>query len=224
MASWVDSSSQLALLLRDDEQDACDGGVGHGFGYGRHDGVIGNVNAVGSLVAHTGHKAAFHGSVQKSLGGGVLGIGLLGRAAAEGDSETKLVGVDLFTGQRRLVAKGSEAPALGGFNGNRADLDRTEGVIDDLGISGSRNRAVRADGDGQNGGDGDAHFGGCGIAAQRAVCGAGERDVGRAGAAGGIHGVGGGSADGEGCNHADRENERDDLLKVFHNSRLLFIM
>ena len=211
-------------MLRDDKQDACNGGVGHGLGYGRHDGVIGNVDAVGSLVAHAGHEAALYGSVQKGLGGGVLGVGLLGSAAAEGDSKTELVGVDLLTSQCGLVAKGGEAPALRSFNGNGADLDSAEGVVDDLRVGGSGNRTVCADGDRQNGGNCDGHLGGCGIAAQRTVCSAGERDVGRAGASGGVHGVGGGSADGEGCNHADCENERDDLLKVFHNSRLLFIM
>ena len=116
----------------DDEQDACDGGVGHGFADGRNDGVIGNTDAVCRGVAHAGHEAAFDRAVQKRLLAGVFAVGQLPFAVAKGNLETELVAVDLFVGKGGLVTERSQRPALCGFDGNAVDLDRAEAVVDDI--------------------------------------------------------------------------------------------
>ena len=91
--------------------------------------------------------------------------------------EAELVGVDLFVGKGGLVTERGQRPALRGFDAHGIDLDSAEGVVDDLRIGCSGNRAVRADSDGQHGGHGHGHLGGCGVAADAAVSGAGrERD------------------------------------------------
>ena len=80
---------RLDRIPSDDEQDACDGGVGHGFADGRNDGVIGNTDAVRRGVTHAGHEATFNSSVQKRLLGSVLVVGHLLFAVAEAEREAK---------------------------------------------------------------------------------------------------------------------------------------
>jgi len=55
-------------------------------------------------------------SVKKRLLAGVLAIGDLCSAIAEGDGEAKLIAVDLFVRQRCLVAERSQRPTLRGFD------------------------------------------------------------------------------------------------------------
>ena len=120
-------------------------------------------------------------------------------------------------GERGLVTERSQRPALRGFDAHGIDLDCAEGIVDDLRIRCGGNGAVGANSDGQNGRNSDAHFGGCGVAADAAVRGAGQGNRRSASAARSVHGVGSGSGNGEGCEHTNCENEGNNLLGVFHS-------
>ena len=188
----------------DDEEYGRDGSIRDCFTDRGHDGVVGDVDAVRSLIAHAGHVAAFHGAVQKRLLAGVFAVGQLLFAVAEAEGEAKLVGVDLFMGERGLVAERSQRPALCGFNAHGIDLDSAERVVDDLRVGRSRNCSIRANSDGQNGGHGHGHLSGCGVAADAAVRGAGQGNRRSARAARSVNGIGSRSGNGEGCDHADK--------------------
>ena len=148
-------ASRLDCIPSNNEQDACDCSVGDRFGNRSHNGVIRNADAVRGGIAHAGHVAALDSSVQKGLLGSVLVIGQLLFTVAERDLETELVGVDLFMGERGLVAERSQRPALRGFDAYGVDFDGAEGVVNDLCIGRSGNGAVGADSDGQNGRNSD---------------------------------------------------------------------
>ena len=81
--------------------------------------------------------------------------------------------------------------------------------------------AIRAISNREHGGHCHGHLSGRGIAANAAVGGGRERDTGSAGAAGCVNSVGSGCGNYERSDHADRKDERDSLLKVFHCKLLL---
>ena len=155
-------------------------------------------------IAHAGHIAALDGIRQKSLLAGILVVRCRSDAVTNGKLETELVGVNFLASEGCLVTERGQMPILRGFDAHGIDLDCAERVVDDLRIGGGADSAIRTNGDGQNGRNSDAHFGGCGVAANAAVSGRRERDAGRAGAARSVNGIGSRSGNGEGCDHADK--------------------
>ena len=115
-----------------------------------------------------------------------------------------------------FIAKRCQRPALCGFDADGVDLDCAERIVDDLRVRCGTDRAIRADCDGQDGGNSDAHFGGCGIAADAAIRSGGQGNGRSASAARSVNRVGGRRADCKACHQADSENEGNDFLGVFH--------
>ena len=216
----------LDRIPADHEQDRRDGSVDDSFGDRADDGVIRDADGVCALVAVAGHIAAFDGTVDEGLGSRILGIGVLLRAAAKRELEADHVAVHLDLGKAVLAAERGQLPAGTGFDLDVVNLDRAKGIVGDADIRGRRDRAVRADCNGEDGRDGDVHLCGGGITVEGAVRGGRQADAGGTGAAGDIHGSGFGSgcANGETCHEADSEEQGYEFLHVLHSEFSFFVL
>ena len=210
----------------DHEQDGRDGSVDDSFGDRADDGVIRDADGVCALVAVAGHIAAFDGTVDEGLGGRILGIGELLRAASQSELEADHVAVHLDLSKAVLAAERGQLPAGAGFDLDVVDLDRAKGIVGDANVGGRRDRAVCADCDGEDGRDDDVHLGRSRIAVKCSVRGGRQADAGGAGAAGDIHrgGFGSGCANGETCHEADGEEQGYEFLHVLHSWFSFFVL
>ncbi|MFQ9825671.1 MAG: hypothetical protein ACLRXP_03350 [Oscillospiraceae bacterium] len=125
-----------------------------------------------------------------------------------------------------VAAERGQLPAGTGFDLDVVNLDRTKGIVGDADIRGRRDRAVRADCNGEDGRDGDIHLGRSRIAVKGAIRGGRQADVGGAGAARDIHGSGfsSGCANGEACHEADGEEQGYEFLHVLHSEFSFFVL
>ena len=216
----------LDRIPADHEQDGRDGSVDDSFGDRADDGVIADRDGVCALVAVAGHIAAFDGTVDEGLGSRILGIGELLRAAAKRELEADHVAVHLDLGKAVLAAERGQLPAGASFDLDVVDLDRTKGIVGDADVGGRRDRAVRADCNGEDGRDHNIHLCGSGITVKRSVRGGRQADAGCTGAAGDVYrgGFSSGCANGETCHKADGEKQGYEFLHVLHSEFSFFVL